>query len=181
MAEFNLGPYRINPTGEYDSTRDYRYLDGVSYNGNYYVCSYKGSNDEGELNTIKNITPGDGSAYWDIMALRGERGPEVNPYKNFITIIDGVWNYSLSDKIYIPKDNSRNDIKILNVENGSCGMIVTAKELLLPINSEYSKDFYYINATTNEYYIYTFVYGKTGLSGEEKFMWNRTVYINEYS
>ena len=38
MAEYNLGPFRIRPMGIFDSSKSYRFLDLVAYNGGSYVC-----------------------------------------------------------------------------------------------------------------------------------------------
>ena len=40
MSQINtLGPVGFNPTGEYDSTREYERLDVVYYEGSSYVAS----------------------------------------------------------------------------------------------------------------------------------------------
>ena len=113
--------------------------------------------------------------YTDLKGLKDSRDDiGDNIYDGFLSVTNGVWDYSKSDKIIIP-DNGESTITINNVYNGCCGMICTTKNLALPSNSDKSIDFNYINAGTNQYYMYTFVYGTNVITNTNKYIWNRTV------
>ena len=59
--------------------------------------------------------------------------------------------------------------------DGCCGVIITKKNLELPSNSDYSIDYNFITVGTNQYYMYTFIYGKNIITNTNKYIWNRTV------
>lgn len=93
-------------------------------------------------------------------------------YEQFITLTDGNWDYSLSDKavITLAEDTA---INITNLYNGAVGLIkVYGAELILPEGSKQSIDFDYVQAASGEHYTYTFVYDGAALC------WARTVCIN---
>lgn len=177
MNEYNLGPFRIRPRGEFSSSERYKFLDLVTYYGSSYICC--------NLDTIDGIgvigiAPTDNvssSLYWQLIASKGDKGDMGESYKEFITVTNGQWDFSRGDKIFIPSTATVNTLDISNVTNGSCGMVITNKNLELPVNSEYSIDFNYVYAMTNQYYMYTFVYG--GITAVDKFIWNRTVINSE--
>lgn len=173
MADYNLGPYRPRPRGEFVSSENYRYLDIVTYNGGSYICI--------NLDTIDGIAVAgvlptgsvESELYWQALAEKGEKGDMADGYNSFITVSNGVWDFNNSDKIIIP-ENAPDTLEISNAYNGCCGVILTTKDLTLPSNSNYSIDYNYISCMTNQYYMYTFVYG-SHIGDSDKFIWNRTV------
>lgn len=181
MAEYDLGPYRVRPRGEFNSTTIYRYLDLVTCNGSSFICTNLDTIDHdscigvhptgGETPTEESIERG--KLYWQCVGSKGDTGRDGDQYLEFKTIVNGRWDFSETDKIKIP-DEGLDTIEIINVENGCCGIILTTKELELPYNSDYSIDFYYVTRTTGQYYMYTFVYGSC-ISDNNRFIWNRTV------
>ena len=173
MADYNLGPFRIRPRGQFDSSSNYKYLDLVTYDGGSYICINLDTIDG--VGVIGILPTGDASSesYWQLIATKGEQGDPPDSYNNFITVNNGHWDYSKSDKIFIP-NTAPDTLDIINVYNGCCGIILTEKELDLPVNSDYSIDFNYVTIFPNQYYMYTFVYGHC-MSLNDKFIWNRTV------
>ena len=176
----NLGPIRLNPTGEFNQFKEYKFLDSVEYNGSTYVFI----NQEYITKTKSGVLPVDdpiekSDLYWDVLALRGPQGPKADKYDQFITLTEddhNVWDYSRSDKIIIPADTifSKEALSIENVEDGCCGMIITRnRNIILPENSDYALDFDYVNVGVKQYYMYTFVYCR--IMSSYRFIWNRTV------
>lgn len=172
MSDFNLGPFRINSRGEFISSNIYRFLDIVTYNGSSYICINKDTIDGIGVTGVLPEGQTNSSIYWQCIAHKGDAGSNV--YDEFLSITDGIWDYSKSDKIIIP-DTGKSTITINNVYNGCCGIIYTAKNLALPSNSDKSIDFNYINADANQYYMYTFTYGTNVITNTNKYIWNRTV------
>jgi len=177
MAEYNLGPFRIRPRGEYKSDETYKYLDVVSYNGGSYLCT---NNDIIDDIGCTGVEPTN-SAYWMQLASKGETGKYEIMYhtiKNLNEFKDSVWDFNETDKIYINNDFT-DILEIINVKPGYCGAILTKnRNLKLPINSNFSMDFNYVNIVDeNQNYLYTFIYADMGAG--EKFIWNRTVINNE--
>ena len=170
MADYNLGPFRIRPRGEFDSNESYRFLDLVTYNGGSYICinndTIDGTSVSGVLPTGENAS----ETYWQLIAAKGDKG---SGYQEFLTVTNGIWDFSKSDKIIIP-DSAGSILNITNIYSGCCGLILTKKELELPVNSDYSIDFWYTSCGTNQYYMYTFVYGGYEVN-RDTFIWNRTV------
>ena len=176
-TDYNMGPFRIFPRGEYDSTVRYNYLDTVYYEGSSYMFIFTDT----ESDLCIGVPPaGDASSelYWQIMAAKGDTGPAAETYKGFLTVTDGTWDYSTTDKIIVPGTAASNSLSISNVYDGCCGMILSPLDLTLPNNSMYSFDYNYINRLNpTQLYMYTFVYygaADTPL-GPNKFIWNRTV------
>jgi hypothetical protein len=182
MAEHNLGPIRINPTGAYDDTKEYKFLDSVILDGTTYVCInleyttkfFRGQDPRPDKNESAEL-------YWAVEALRGEQGPKADKYDEFIRVEptekDMIWDYGLSDKIIIPTeaDLTNKVLQISNVYDGCCGMIITRnRNVILPENSDYALDFDYMNIGVKQYYMYTFVYCDKIMS-TPRFIWNRTV------
>lgn len=182
MSEYNLGPFRINPKGEFDPDEYYRYLDAVTYNGGSYLCINYDTIDGISCRGILPEGQPQSETYWMCLAKKGDKGddgksPEI--YDSFLTLEDNNWDYSVSDKIIIPIDMVFDAaLNIENVYDGCCGVIISKNEnIVFPENSDYSIDFNYIEKTSNsQYYMYTFIYGK--ISSSYKFIWNRTI-INE--
>ncbi len=172
MSDFNLGPFRINFRGEFTPYFTYRFLDAVTYNGGSYICINKDTIDGIAVTGVLPEGQPNSLLYWQCIAHKGDIGDNI--YDGFLSVTNGVWDYSKSDKIIIP-DNGESTITINNVYNGCCGMICTTKNLALPSNSDKSIDFNYINAGTNQYYMYTFVYGTNVITNTNKYIWNRTV------
>jgi hypothetical protein len=173
MSDYNMGPYRINPKGQFDPTKKYKYLDSVKYNGSYFVNIYKGGE---TIGILPSETDPASYEHWAGMADKGDTGERAETYDEFTNIENGIWDYLSTDKIFIPRDSS-NSIVINNTYNGCCGLIVSALDLELPYNSDKAIDFDYIKPNDNQYYLYTFTcidYG-TGL----RFIWNRKV-IDKY-
>lgn len=182
MADYNMGPFRPRPCGEYSSTKRYRFLDFVTYDGSSYICINEDTIDGDACIGIPPIGFDNSELYWQLMASKGDQGSTGNitgEYRSFIPVLDGVWDYSRSDKITIPSSVGTNTLQINNVYNGCCGIILTKKDLVLPSNSHYPIDFYYASPGANQYYMYTFVYGSLVVGGDNKFIWNRTVINNE--
>lgn len=173
-TEKNLGPYRLRPRGEYNPEANYRFLDWVTYNGSSYACI--------NYDTIDGIAcigvlPEGGhnsEIYWQCLAKRGEPGLIEVEYLPIGNIEDNIWDFSITDKIYV-EDNFMDELNIINVYDGCCGAILTKNtNLVLPGNSDYSVDFNYVSINNaNQYYLYTFIYANMG-SGS-RFIWNRTV------
>lgn len=173
MPDYNLGPFRIRPRGEFISSEHYRFLDLVSYNGGSYLCCNMDTIDGVAVTGVLPEGQTKSELYWQCLAHKGEKGDIGGSYNEFIEVTDGVWDFDRSDKIIIPESGS-DDIQISNAYNGCCGIILTNKDLSLPPNSDYSIDFNYVTCGTNQYYMYTFVYGLFN-STSERFIWNRTV------
>lgn len=172
MSDYNMGPYRVNPKGEFKNTRKYKFLDLVSYNGSSYINIYK----EGETQNILPIGEAASYEHWALSAEKGDQGERSETYDEFKSISDGVWDYLETDKIFIPSDGS-DVLEISNTYNGCCGLIVSPLDLILPTNSDRAIDFNFVVANSIQYYLYTFTcvdYG-TGL----RFIWNRKV-IDRY-
>ena len=174
MSDWNLGVYRPRPMGDFDGTTSYKYLDIVRYNGASYInCN---------LDTIDGVScigilpegQAESENYWQCIASQGEQGPMADSYFPYGRVTDGNWDYSESDKVFIPEDG--NDIiAIDNVYNGCCGIIISKLDLKLPANSYYSLDYKYCSITRpDEYYFYTFTYTDFG-SDSYMFVWHRTV------
>lgn len=183
--EYNLGPYRIRPRGEYKSTVPYKYLDIVTYNGSSYLCIY-GRNETADANieiTGKIPDDPDSSLYWQLIASKGDKGLQGDAndlYRGFITVTDGIWDYSKSDKIIVPEDGS-NSLILENIYDGCCGIILSEKELVLPPNnSNLSSDFYYISKLPNQLYLYTFICARY-FNDTLSLFWNRTVVNKQWT
>ena len=170
MADYNLGPFRIRPRGEFDPSEAYRFLDLVSYNGSSYVCINNDTIDGVSVTGVLPAGQDSSELYWQLIASKGDKG---SGYQEYLTVTNGVWDFSKSDKIIIP-DSAEDTLTITNIYSGCCGLILTTKELELPVNSDYSIDFWYVSCGTNQYYMYTFVYGGYG-THRDTFVWNRTV------
>lgn len=179
MSEYNMGPYRIRPCGEFESTKRYRYLDLVTYQGGSYICCNYDTIDGVGAIGILPIGEDESSLYWQCVSARGDKGPAGEVYKEFEIIRDGIWDLDIlnTDKIIIPID-APDEISIINVHNGQCGIILTEKDLILPPNSDHSIDFDYVTILPSQYYMYSFVYYNNIITGSirsDRFIWNRTV------
>ena len=177
MADYNLGPYRPRPMGEYNDAERYLYLDIVSFRGSTYInCNVD------MIDGISSIgIPPEGSDesayYWMKIAEKGDKGDMADTYSPYKECTNGTWDFSECDKIYIP-DNGVESLVINNVYNGCCGMIVTRKDLVLPNNSLKSLDYKYVSPrNSNEYYFYTFTYAQMGVN-TFFYIWHRTVITN---
>ncbi len=169
-----MGPFRVYPRGEFDGTASYRFLDLVTYYGSSYICINYDTIDGTACIGVSPVGQAQSPLYWQLVASKGDTGSPPDAYQNFITVTNGVWDYSRSDKIIIPPTGN-SEIGILNVYNGCCGIILTEIDLSLPYNSDFSVDFNYIPLSTNQYYMYSFVYGNPYGSGD-RFIWNRCIY-----
>lgn len=171
MADFNLGPFRIRPRGVFNANNSYRFLDLVFYNGGSYILINQNAIDGNEISGILPAGSTNSEDYWQCIVERGEKGDTADQYPAFITVTDGNWDFSETDKIIIP-EGANTILNITNIYNGCCGLILSTEELTLPENSDRSIDFYYVEVRANQYYMYTFVYG--GIV-DDRFIWNRTV------
>lgn len=77
-----------------------------------------------------------------------------NRYESFATVDDGVWDYSVADKIKLTADL----VSISNVYNGAVGLIQTDLNITLPENSKKAYDYDYMDLPTGGVYQYTFLY-----------------------
>lgn len=169
----NLGPFRIRPRGEYLSDANYRFLDLVSYNGGSYLCSNYDTIDGTACIGIAPSGNANSETYWMCIAERGEAGIIKTEYIPIKNLEGNVWDFNATDKIYIDK-NFNQRLEIINVQSGQCGVILTDNpELKLPMKSDYSIDFNYVTISSNQYYLYTFIYANIGFG--DKFIWNRSV------
>lgn len=178
MSDFNMGPYKPNPCGEYNPNRKYKYFDLVEYDGGSFLNINR---DEVDGTSCIGILPegqAESKIYWMCMCRRGKDGKNASSYLPFGTVDHtGIWDYSKTDKIIVPKGLTTK-LSIENAYDGCCGIIVTENpSLQLPDNSDYSIDFNYVSAGPNQYYMYTFVCMNSG--NKLKFLWNRTVMNNE--
>lgn len=177
MVDNNLGPFRINPRGNFDPNAQYRFLDSVFYNHSSYLCINYDTIDG--VSCIGVLPTGEerSDKYWTIMA-EGVKGDIAPQYDSFITLDSPDWDYRLSDKVYLADSfDEKATLNIRNVYDGCCGIIITNKNLTLPINSDVSIDFNYVDLQEDEYYLYSFIYCYLGES-DYKFIWNRTAYRN---
>ena len=93
MADYNLGPYRPNPKGEYDGTESYRFLDWVTYQGCSYLCinydTIDGTACIGKLPTGEE----DSELYWMCTASKGDDpAPEDFEYPGFEQVENNEWD-----------------------------------------------------------------------------------------
>ena len=175
MADYNLGPYRLKPRGDYSGTTEYTYLDLVRYKGSGYVCCNEDLIDGVSCIGIPPTGNTSSELYWMCMVDAGEAASASDyEYMGFITVDDMEWDYSEGDKIIIPETTSSSDLNISDVYDGCCGLIVTKNTSInLPSNSATSADFNYVTLQTGQVYLYSFVYCDYGNGGT--FLWNRTV------
>lgn len=174
MSEYNLGPFRIRPRGEFNSSSNYRFLDLVTYNGSSFICINYDTIDGIGVVGVSPEGQTSSSLYWQCIAHKGEKGDTGDQYSNYISITNGIWDYSQTDKIIIP-DEGLDTLTINNIYDGCCGVIITKKDLTLPTNSDYSIDYNFITVDVNQYYMYTFIYGKNIITNNNRYIWNRTV------
>lgn len=176
MSDTNLGPFRMNPRGEIQPSAKYKFMDLVTYKGSAYLNI---NNDiiDGTA-SIGQLPVGYGAPtkYYMLICAKGDKGDIADRYDGFITLTNNNWNYNDSDKIKLGSGfNIKSPINITNIYDGCCGLIKTENDIILPANSEVSVDYYYaIPESSNEYYIYTFIYD----GAIKKFIWNRSVYTN---
>lgn len=170
----NLGPFRIRPMGKFSSDAKYRFLDLVTYDGGSYLCCNYDTIDGIGVTGVLPKGAHNSEAYWQCIAERGEAGLIEVEYLPIENLEDGVWDFDITDKIYI-NESFVDTLDITNVYDGCCGAILTKNSnLKLPVNSDYSTNFNYVNITNaNQYYLYTFIYANMG-SGS-RFIWNRIV------
>jgi hypothetical protein len=170
----NLGPFRLNPRGNFSSKASYRFLDVVSYNGGSYMCCNYDTIDGTACIGVLPEGASNSEAYWQCIAKKGEPGLIEVEYLPIGNLENGVWDFDITDKVYI-NESFTDILDIINVYEGCCGAILTSNSnLLLPTNSDYSIDFNYTNITNaNQYYLYTFIYANMGAGS--RFIWNRTV------
>lgn len=172
--DYNLGPFRIKPRGEFNATAEYRFLDMVTYDGGSFICINYDTIDGTACIGILPEGQASSELYWQNIAHKGEKGDTADQYLPFIEVTNGNWDFNNGDKIYIPDTATTDNLEIQNVYDGCCGMIITTRDLVLPGNSLYKNDFHYINLTSaTGYYMYTFTYGKIG--SDYKFIFSRGI------
>lgn len=86
-------------------------------------------------------------------------------YESFVIVDDGVWDYSVADKVKLTADL----VSIGNVYNGAVGLIQTDLDITLPENSKKAYDYDYMDLPTGGMYQYTFLYDGS------YYNWSRTV------
>ena len=174
-TDHNLGPYRPRPRGVFNGETNYRYLDIVRYNGGSYINCNLDTVDGVACIGILPTGEAQSELYWQPLAEKGDQGPTADYYTPFIQVTQGLWDYSQGDKIFIPSDATADSIDIINPYDGCCGIIITKKELNLPVNSLKSVDYNYVTIKGDEdWYFYTFVYTNIG-SDSYMFVWHRSV------
>lgn len=180
MADFNLGPFRLNPCGEFDPSRQYRFTDTVTYNGSSYFCiNYDTIDGVGCIGVLPEGSK-ESEVYWQYLAKKGDKGDIADKYASFLRLTSSNWDYNESDKVIIPKNSGINSVVISNVYDGCVGMIITDNaDLKLPENSDYSYDFYFVDANVTQYYVYTFIYSSSLFNDKAKFIWHRSVIDGE--
>ena len=167
MSEYNMGPFKPNPRGEFDSNKRYKYFDLVSYEGSSYLNINKDLIDGDSCTGILPTGMENSKDYWMLNAAKGDKGV-VDRYLPFITITNGEWDFNKSDKCIVHSDVS--EIKVINYYDGCCGIMITDNPSLTIVNnSDYSIDFDYATIYGAQYYMYTFV------CMIDKLIWNRTV------
>lgn len=167
MSEYNMGPFKPNEKGEFNPETRYKYFDMVSYNGSSFLNINRDPVDGDSC--IGIIPEGDerSEEYWFCIAHKGDTG-RIEQYKPFITITNGIWDFSLSDKCIVPTEIG--ELRVDNTYDGCCGIMITDHPALKILNnSDYSIDFDYVKALSGQYYMYSFV------CMNEKLIWNRTV------
>ena len=180
MADWNLGPYRPNPRGDYDSEINYKFLDIVKYNGNSYINCYLDTIDGVSCIGILPEGQPESEIYWQWIGGRGEKGDLADQYKPYQDVHNGIWDYNESDKIFVPT-TAPNKLEIINVYNGCCGIVISKQDLELPEDSLKSIDYDYVHRTIDDdYYFYTFTYTDLG-TDFHGFVWHRTVINHGYT
>lgn len=99
------------------------------------------------LNILQLATVATTGSYTDLT-------DKPNRYESFATVDDGVWDYSVADKIKLTADL----VSIGNVYNGAVGLILTDLDITLPENSKKAYDYDYMDLPTGGMYQYTFLY-----------------------
>lgn len=99
------------------------------------------------LNILQLATVATTGSYTDLIN-------KPNRYESFATVDDGVWDYSVADKIKLTADL----VSISNVYNGAVGLIQTDLDITLPENSKKAYDYDYMDLPTGGVYQYTFLY-----------------------
>lgn len=176
MADYNLGPYRIKPKGEFKSTEKYKFLDLITYNGSSYICiNYETLDNDGVIGILPE-GESNSELYFQCIGKKGDKGDMADSYESFLELKDSNWDYSKSDKVIIPKNLAVSSLNITNVYDGCVGIVITTNGALqLPDNSDYSYDFYFVDTMPGQYYIYSFIYSKSIIDGTYKFIWNRSI------
>ena len=169
----NLGPFRLNPRGEYNTTTQYQVLDLITYKGSSYICINDDIIDGVSNIGIPPVGHEKSSVYYQLSAQCGDKGDRAEKYDGFIKLTDGNWDYNASDKAIIKATETPITLSITNVYDGCCGMLLTdAATITLPERSDTSINFNYIMTNaSNCYYMYTFVYCGDEISG--RFIWNK--------
>lgn len=153
--------YFFNTIAERDAFVGIRYCDRCSVletRADYiYTNEWVKTSDWDALKTVawEIIT---GKPNFSTVATSGsynDLSDKPNRYESFVTITDGIWDFSVSDKIILQDTNL---VSISNVYNGAVGTIISTLELDLPANSRKAVDYDYIQAETSEHYMYTFIF-----------------------
>lgn len=112
------------------------------------------------LNILQLATVATTGSYTDLIN-------KPNRYESFATVDDGVWDYSVADKIKLTADL----VSISNVYNGAVGLIQTDLDITLPENSKKAYDYDYMDLPTGGMYQYTFLYDGS------YYNWSRVVIV----
>ena len=98
MSDINLGPFRINPRGELNPSKQYTFLDLITYKGSAYLNINNdiidGTASIGQL-PVDYGTP---TKYYMLLCKKGDKGDIADRYDSFITINNNNWDYSKNNE-----------------------------------------------------------------------------------
>lgn len=173
MAEYNMGPFKPNPKGVFKPNTKYRYFDLVEYNGGSYLNINKDDVDGTSSIGVLPYGQAESELYWMCMSKPGKDGTVAKEYSPFAVVEDdGIWDYSITDKVIVP--NTVKELKIKGLYSGCIGMVISnSNSFKLPQNSDTSLDYNFVTAEGKQYYMYTFTC--VDMNNTLRLIWNRTV------
>lgn len=174
MADYNLGPYRPRLRGDYDNKTPYRFFDQVKWLGGSYLNINPDTIDGDSCLGVPPTGAERSELNWICVAEKGDKGDMGDAYQDFMEVRDGKWDFSLSDKIFIP-EGGRNIIEITNAYTGCCGIMLSIQDITVPQDSDFTYDYDYVDLDVNQYYMYSFVYANVPPTMRPKFIWHRTI------
>lgn len=173
MAEYNMGPFKPNPKGVFKPNTKYRYFDLVEYNGGSYLNINKDDVDGTSSIGVLPYGQAESELYWMCMSKPGKDATVAKEYSPFVVIEDdGIWDYSVTDKVIVPF--TVKELKIKGLYSGCVGMVISvSNSFKLPQNSDTSLDYNFVTAGNKQYYMYTFTC--VDMNNTLRLIWNRTV------